>query len=109
MSTGAMKARDPRVDAYIAHAADFAQPVLRHLREVVHAACPGAEETLKWSMPTFMYAGGILCGMGAFKQHCTFGFWKGTLIVPADGVRNESAMGQFGASLASPTCHRRRR
>jgi uncharacterized protein YdeI (YjbR/CyaY-like superfamily) len=97
MSAGAMKARDPRVDAYIAHAADFAQPVLRHLREVVHAACPGVEETLKWGMPSFMYAGGILCGVAAFKQHCTFGFWKGALIVPADGAgSNEQAMGQFG-------------
>src|SRR5215216_3538687 len=62
--------RDPRVDAYIERAAPFAQPVLRHLREVVHAACPDVTETLKWSMPSFMYEG-ILCGMAAFKAHCT--------------------------------------
>jgi len=91
-----MAARDPRIDAYIAKSAAFAQPILGHLREVVHAACPDVEETLKWSMPSFLYAGGILCGMAAFKQHATFGFWKGRLIVPGDGASNESAMGQFG-------------
>lgn len=40
-----MPTTDPRVDAYIAHSADFAQPILRHLRAVVHAACPAVEET----------------------------------------------------------------
>ena len=89
--------RDPRVDAYIENAAGFARPILTHLRALVHAACPEADETLKWSMPSFMYAGGILCGIAAFKQHVTFGFWKGSLIVPADGAgTNEQAMGQFG-------------
>lgn len=88
--------RDPRIDAYIAKSADFAQPILAHLRDVIHAACPDVEETIKWSMPSFTYAGGILCGIAAFKQHCTFGFWKGSPIVPPDGANNESAMGQFG-------------
>ena len=47
-------------------------------------------------MPTFVYAGGILCGTAAFKQHCAVGFWKGTLIVPQKGISNDAAMGQFG-------------
>ena len=91
-----MGTRDPRIDAYIARAADFAQPILTHLREVVHEACPDVEETMKWSMPHFMYEG-MLCGMSAFKQHCAFGFWKGGLIVKAGDRSGEKAMGQFGA------------
>lgn len=90
-----MGQKDPRVDAYIASSAEFAQPILRHLREVIHAACPEVEETLKWRMPSFMYHG-ILCGMAAFKQHCTFGFWKGSLIVDKNGQNLDDAMGQFG-------------
>lgn len=62
-----MGERDPRVDAYIQKAKPFAQPILKHLREVVHAACPRTEETLKWSMPTFMYEDEMLCGFAAFK------------------------------------------
>src|SRR6185436_19410680 len=88
-----MGKRDKRVDAYIAKSADFAQPILEHLREVVHEACPEAEETLKWSSPAFMYKG-ILCMMASFKQHCIFGFWKGSLIVNAKGEK--MAMGNFG-------------
>ncbi len=90
-----MGTRDPRVDAYIAKSAPFARPVLTHLRELVHAACPEATETLKWSMPAFMYEG-ILCIMAAFKAHCTFGFWKGALIVDPAGQPARMAMGQFG-------------
>jgi uncharacterized protein YdeI (YjbR/CyaY-like superfamily) len=89
-----MGKKDPRVDAYIAEAADFAKPILQHLRAVVHAHCPEVEETLKWSMPSFIYQG-ILCGMAAFKAHCTFGFWKHDLIVQGD-PKAETAMGSFG-------------
>jgi hypothetical protein len=88
-----MGQKDPRVDAYIAKSADFAKPILTHIRRVVHGACPDVVEGMKWSMPHFDYKG-IFCGMAAFKQHCTFGFWKGSLLKlkPAD----EKAMGQFG-------------
>ncbi len=89
-----MSSHDSRIDAYIAKSAGFAQPILQRLRKAVHAACPSVEETIKWGMPHFMYDGRILCGMAAFKQHCTFGFWDGAAVVsrPAD----EQAMGSFG-------------
>lgn len=90
-----MGSKDRRVDAYISKAAPFAKPILKHLRDVVHSACPEAEETIKWGSPTFMYEG-MLCGMAAFQQHCTFGFWKGELVLDAKGNRADEAMGQFG-------------
>src|SRR6516164_11156403 len=89
-----MGTKDKRVDTYIAKSADFAQPILRELREIVHEACPEVEETIKWSFPNFTYKG-ILCGMAAFKQHCSFGFWKGSLVVEGKD-NNADAMGQFG-------------
>lgn len=90
-----MPARDPRIDHYIERSAEFARPVLRHLREVVHAGCPRIEETLKWRMPSFECQG-LLCGMAAFKAHCTFGFWKHALVVDKGGERWREAMGSFG-------------
>ena len=87
-----MPKREPRVDAYIAKSADFAKPILRYLREVVHDACPPAEETIKWGFPHFTYEG-IICGMAAFKEHCALVLWKGSLIV-GDGDRD--AMGHLG-------------
>jgi len=93
-----MKNTDPRVDAYIAKSADFARPVLRHLRKPVHEGCPGAEETLKWSAPAFLHGGRILCEMAAFKAHCTFGFWHKEMaaVLGSDGERAGEAMGSLG-------------
>ena len=71
--------KDPRVDAYIAGAAPFAQPMLKHFRDAVHAGCPEVKETIKWSMPAFEYKG-PMCGMAAFKEHAMFGFWKHSLL-----------------------------
>lgn len=90
-----MGTRDPRVDAYIERAEDFAKPILRHLRETVHAASPDIEETMKWSFPHFMYDG-IVCSMASFKKHCAFGFWKESLILGNDPERKNEGMGQFG-------------
>lgn len=88
-----MGARDTRVDAYIARSADFARPILEHLRALVHKACPDVEETIKWGMPHFTHHG-ILCSMAAFTEHCALGFWKGSLVLEGPGA--EDAMGQFG-------------
>ena len=97
-----MGSKDPRVDAYIAKSADFAKPILKHLRKVVHLGCPGVEETIKWQFPHFDYKG-VMCGMAAFKQHCAFGFWKESLIFDRDKAAEKTAMGSFGCitSLAN--------
>jgi uncharacterized protein YdeI (YjbR/CyaY-like superfamily) len=91
-----MGTKDPRIDAYIDKSADFAKPILKHLRKVVHAGCPDVEETIKWSMPHFDYKG-MMCAMAAFKQHCAFGFWKGELILGRDNQEEKSGMGSFGS------------
>jgi hypothetical protein len=89
-----MGTRDPRVDAYIAKAPEFAKPILTHIRGVVHDACPGVAEDLKWSTPSFMYKG-ILCGMAAFKQHATFGFWKHDLVTGSPRVEGSMGFGRL--------------
>lgn len=87
-------ARDPRIDAYIERAAPFAQPILSHVRGLVHQACPDVQESIKWGMPSFSHAGGILCGMAAFKHHASFGFWKHALVVGQGDPRE--GMGSYG-------------
>ena len=87
-----MGGKDPRVDAYINRARPFARPILKHLRKIVHTGCPNVEETIKWQMP-FFERNGIICFMAAFKEHCAFGFWKGSLIF---GGKHKGAMGHFG-------------
>ena len=81
-------AQDPRIDAYIAKAAPFAQPILTYLRDLVHRTIPEAGEDIKWGMPCLTYSGKNLAGMAAFKAHCSFG-------VHGDG-RAIEGMGQYG-------------
>ncbi len=88
-----MASHDPRIDAYIAKSADFAQPILEHIRAVVHRACPEVEESLKWGFPHFGYKGAMMCSMAAFKQHCSFGFWQRKEVV---GAQAKEGMGVFG-------------
>ena len=90
-----MPTLDPRVDAYIEKSAEFAQPILTHLRKLVHKACPEVKETMKWSMPHFEYKG-MLCGFASFKQHATFGFWKQSLLETDAFPAEKTAMGSFG-------------
>jgi hypothetical protein len=86
------------IDAYIKQAQPFARPILAHLRDVVHEACPEVEEKLKWSHPHFDYKG-MMCGTASFKAHAVFGFWKHDLMVkaasPSVGFKRD-AMGSFG-------------
>ena len=93
-----MGTKDDRIDAYIAKSADFAKPVLTHLRKLVHQACPDVEEKIKWGCPHFDYKGPF-CNMAAFKNHCAFGFWKGTLIPELKGKVEQmgnTTMGHLG-------------
>jgi uncharacterized protein YdeI (YjbR/CyaY-like superfamily) len=88
-----MGTKDPRVDAYIDDAADFAKPILRELRKRMHAAIPGLVETMKWKAPHFEYNDHVFAGMSAFKQHCAFGFWHPLM---RNGDTSLEGMGGFG-------------
>ena len=94
-----MVKKDKKIDAYIAKSADFAKPILNHIRELVHKTCPDAEEKMKWSMPFFDYKGEMLCHMAAFKQHAVMSFWKASLMKdPAlmENAKSEASMGHLG-------------
>ncbi|MEO6285256.1 MAG: DUF1801 domain-containing protein [Dyadobacter sp.] len=95
-----MTQTDPRIDTYILKSAVFAIPILTYLRELVHATCPEATETMKWSFPHFEYKGSILCSMASFKQHCAFGFWLGSKLTDPHNLLasgdEKTAMGQLG-------------
>jgi uncharacterized protein YdeI (YjbR/CyaY-like superfamily) len=79
---------DPRIDAYVAKAAPFAQPILTHLRGVIHAALPEVEETIKWGMPHFTLKGRNVAGLAAFKAHAA-------LVLHGEG-RVGGGLGSYG-------------
>jgi len=94
-----MGKKDKRIDLYIAKAQPFAKPVLKHIRHLVHKACPDTEEIMKWSFPHFDYNGSMMCSMAAFKHHMAFGFWKASIMKDPDKIleiKNREAMGHLG-------------
>jgi uncharacterized protein YdeI (YjbR/CyaY-like superfamily) len=94
-----MHLKNKAIDAYISISAEFAQPILNHLRELVHKTCPDVEEKIKWGFPHFDYKGEMMCSMAAFKQHASFGFWKASLMkdpVLIETAKSEVAMGHLG-------------
>jgi uncharacterized protein YdeI (YjbR/CyaY-like superfamily) len=93
-----MAKKDKIIDAYISKSADFAKPILNHLRTLIHKTCPEVEENMKWGMPSFEYKGN-LCGFAAFKKHMMFGFWKASLMRDSKfllGKQSKTAMGNLG-------------
>lgn len=88
-----------KIDAYIGKSADFAQPILWHVRELFHKAVPELEEAVKWSMPFFTYKGIILGNMAAFKAHCAIGIWGQELV---DQMKKDKAVPQVtGGSMGN--------
>ena len=87
--------KDPRIDAYIAKSKDFAKPILKHFRELVHKACPEAEETIKWGVPSYEY-NGPYCMSPAFKEHCAIVFWKARLMKDPALVANAKSEVSMG-------------
>ena len=85
--------REPRIDAYIDRAQPFARPILKKVRERVHAVVPDIEEAMKWSHPTYCKGGKIVLGTAAFKEHASVHFWRGQEL----GFETKAgAMGQLG-------------
>ena len=93
-----MSSYSDKVDQYVEGAADFAKPILIHIREVMHTTCPDVEEAWKWSFPVFMYKGEIMCNMSAFKNHASFGFWKASIMPDPEGLFSigKEGMGHLG-------------
>ncbi len=94
-----MEQYDHRVDEYIGKKPAFAQPILNHLRKLVHEVSPSITETIKWGCPFFEYKG-TLCNMAAFKEHCAFGFWNASSLKDTYGVihkgEDKDSAGSFG-------------
>ncbi len=100
-----MATKDKRIDTYIAKSPLFAQPILTHMRILIHKACPEVIETIKWGMPFFDYKGPMF-NFAAFKAHCVGGFWKAKLLKDEHNYLGErknnggEAMGHLGRMTA---------
>ena len=90
------------VDAYIDRAPEFAKRVCRKLREIIRKAAPELEEVIRWGCPCFK-GRGLVCGMGAFKEHVTLFFGRGAEVKDVDGLLTHGEGNVMGRSLKVST------
>jgi hypothetical protein len=74
------KPRDPRVDAYIEALPDWQGEICRTVREVVHAADPEVEETIKRTRLPYFVLEGNICALLAARDHVNVFLYDGGIV-----------------------------
>ncbi len=77
---------DPRVDAYIDALPDWQQSICRDVRELVHAADPEVEETIKRTRQPYFVLEGNVCALLATKDHVNVFLYDGVIVPDPAGI-----------------------
>ena len=78
--------KDPRVDAYIDPLPDWQQDICRRVRDIVHAADPEVEETIKRSVQPYFVLEGNICALLAAKDHVNVFLYDGGIVPDPEGI-----------------------
>ena len=78
--------RDPRVDAYIDALPEWQQAICREVRELVHAADPQVEETIKRRTQPYFVLEGNVCALLAAKDHVNVFLYDGAIVPDPEGI-----------------------
>lgn len=77
---------DPRVDAYIDALPQWQQAISREVRELVHAADPEVEETIKRTVQPYFVLEGNICALLAAKDHVNVFLYDGGIVPDPEGI-----------------------
>jgi hypothetical protein len=79
-------AKDPRVDAYIGPLPEWQQRICRRVRDLVHAADPEVEETIKRTVQPYFVLEGNICALLAAKDHVNVFLYDGAIVPDPEGI-----------------------
>jgi hypothetical protein len=91
---------DPRVDAYIDALPDWQQDICRKVRELVHAADPEVEETIKRTTQPYFVLQGNVCALLAAKDHVNIFLYDGAIVPDPDGIITSGHGNQTARTVA---------
>jgi hypothetical protein len=77
---------DPRVDQYIDALPDWQQAICHQVRELVHAADPEVEETIKRKVQPYFVLQGNICALLATKDHVNVFLYDGAIVPDPEGI-----------------------
>jgi hypothetical protein len=79
-------AKDPRVDAYIDPLPEWQQETCHRVRDLVHAADPAVEETIKRKVQPYFVLEGNICALLAAKDHVNVFLYDGAIVPDPEGI-----------------------
>jgi hypothetical protein len=77
---------DPRVDDYIDALPEWQQAVCHQVRELVHAADPKVQETIKRNVQPYFVLRGNICALLATKDHVNVFLYDGGIVPDPEGI-----------------------
>jgi hypothetical protein len=77
---------DPRVDAYIDPLPAWQADVCRQVRDLVHAADPEVEETIKRTVQPYFVLEGNICALLAASDHVNVFLYDGGIVPDPEGI-----------------------
>src|SRR5919205_1281108 len=78
--------RDPRVDDYIDALPEWQQAICHEVRDIVHAADPEVEETIKRRVQPYFVLDGNVCALLAAKRHVCVFLYDGGIVPDPEGI-----------------------
>jgi hypothetical protein len=84
--TSAPYDRDPRVDEYIDALPEWQQAICHQVRDLVHAADPEVEETIKRRVQPYFVLQGNVCALLATKDHVNVFLYDGAIVPDPEGI-----------------------
>jgi hypothetical protein len=78
--------KDPRVDAYIDRLPAWQRDICQQVRDLVHAADPGVEETIKRTVQPYFVLGGNICALLAARDHVNVFLYDGAIVPDPEGI-----------------------
>jgi hypothetical protein len=92
--------KDPRVDDYIRKLPDWQQEICERVRELVHAADPEVEETIKRTVQPYFVLDGNICALLATKDHVNVFLYDGGLVPDPEGLVTGGHENKTGRTIA---------
>lgn len=78
--------RDPRVDGFIDALPDWQREICRQLRDLIHAADPEVEETIKRRDRPYFVLEGNVCALQAARDHINLFLYDGAIVLDPEGL-----------------------
>jgi len=91
---------DPRVDEYIDALPVWQQAICHEVRELVHAADPEVEETIKRTVQPYFVLQGNICALLATKDHVNVFLYDGGIVPDPDGIITGGHDNKTGRTVA---------